>query len=515
MTVSGVRYAYQTAPWDTPLSFGAQAFIEYNGYIINDRYQSDRIRIFTITGLDDADVTDAREDIPGDHGEVAYDAFYRGRTFVMTGRIEAGSLGSLKRMERDVKAAFAPLVESPMKFRWFDVTDTFDDPQTIQNYTWVQSPFQTGAQPGMVSGGVFRWNAGSTGTFLRTSEKRLWGDVEVTVRLVVGSVGDNTEFYVTPACTSGGNIVFCGLGSSGSTVLTVNVGIGGLGQDSTSISIPPLTQGQSVWLRGKKEGDLITSELWLRPPTTNALPDYSTSLWLGGSDADMFGDQVLTNTGFGCINAVSHNWAIDDFKVRSLYPGDVVFNARKMPNGLSIKDSQDSLNRFNRNIQITMRASQSFADSATQLRSSPFTPSSLVTPTLGFGFPLRFPLSFRTLVSGPTVPANTFVTVFNRGQVWTRPIIYIYGATGPFEIINLQNNLQINWNGNLTDGDYLVFDCKKRTLVNSNGINMMKFFSSSSRIWMQLEPGPNDMYFAGSGYSAKTNMVIFSRHGML
>lgn len=519
MTVAGVRYVHQAVPWDAPLSFGVQAFIEYNGLVMNDRYQSDRIRITKITGLDDADLTDAREDIPGDHGETAYDAFYRGRTFVMSGRIEAGSLGVLKRMERDVKSAFAPLVESPMKFRWFDITDTFDDPQTLQNYTWVQDTFQAGSTGGIQpSGGVLRWASPSTGGFLRTADKRLWGDVQVTARVIIGSIGDGTQFYVTPACADHNNYVMCSLTSSlgaGAPVLMLSTIIGGTLVNVQTLNPSTLSQGQSVWLRGKKEGDLVTVELWLTQPIDTAIPNYSMSMWLNGSDADLLGDQVLSNVGFGSRFQGSQNWALDDFKIRSLYPGDVSFMARKMPNGLSIPDSQDSTS-FNRNLQITMRASKSFAESTTQMRSLSFTPSTLISPTLGFGFPLRFPLSFRSLVSGPEVAANTFVTLSNRGQVATRPIIYIYGATGPFEIINLQNDLQINWSGSLADGGYLIFDCRKRTLVDSNGNNMMKFFSSSSPVWMQLEPGPNDIYFAGqTAYSSNTKMVIYYKHGML
>lgn len=694
-----------TSAWDSPLSFGVQAFIEYNGYILNDRYQSDRIRVTKITGLDDADLSDSREVIPGDHGEFAYDALYRGRTLMISGRIEAGSLNSLTRLERDLKAAFGNLVEAPMKFRWFDVTDGFDDPQALLNYTTIDSS-SLFSIPITVSSGVLRWGTTSPKILVRSADHRMWGDAQTSIRVVPASLDGSVAFIVpkmvdqnnyikvqlttivppsgfpntpildtftrtsenplsnsgawnasvapfsdiiapnflktngTAALSSAASGVVAGSAYAASEVspvevyaditiqptgsqsidlfwftslstpngygLQINPSVhqlvkyvggsgtsisGGVGQtwnngDSAGLSISvtgqitlwrkpvggswtllgtytdttfsgsgfigilstsntatfdnfgggslptptlkvsavvagtdnvlstqrinPLMQSSPVWLQSRTDGDIITAGIWLEPPSDDAVPDFSTSAVLQGSDSDLFGDQILSEVGFGADTS-STNWIFDDFKIQSLSPGDITFNVRKMPNGMSITESQDSISAFNRVFQITTRASRSFAQCATQSRSQIFTPNPGFSPGLGFSFPITFPLRFSLAIAGG-VPANTFTTVVNRGTVWTRPKIFIYGAvSGGFTIANLQNGQQISWSGTLPDGDYLVFDCLRRTLVNSAGENQMAFFSSTSSRWMDLEPGPNDIYFAGSNYSSNTRMVVYYR----
>lgn len=505
--VAGVRYAYQTAPWDAPLSLGVHALIEYNGYVINDRYQADRIRVFSITGLDDSDISDSREVVPGDHDEFPYDAWYRGRTIVMTGEIQAGSLGTLKRLERDLKAAYAPLQESPLKFRWFDIYDSFDDPQTLQNYTAA-----TGSTFSLtVSGGVLLWSTTAPTLLLRTADNRLWGDAQTTIRVVIGSVSSTSSVYVVPSYKDASNYVQVAYNAnSGSPVLTISSIVSGVSHQLVSTNLSGIVQGQSIWLRGRREGDLITGEVWTTPPAADSFPTFSTSAWLTGSDADLFGDAVLTQVGFGA-QTTNTNWALDDFKVESICPGDVIFNARKL-SPISIKDSQDSLSRFKRSFQITMRASKSLAFGATQCRSTTLFPTASTSGAqLGFTAPLTSPLIARSFLPGTIAQQNNILFVRNRGNAFTRPKIYVYGSLLNLNLINLTNNQQVTWSGTLLDGDYLVIDCAARTIVNSAGVNMLQFFQSSSSAWMWLEPGWNDIYVGGSGYSGNTRVVCLYR----
>ena len=505
MTVANLHYTYMTAPWNAPLSFGTQAFIEYNGLVMNDRYQSDRIRVTSITGLDDADSTDSREAVPGDHGEFVYDSYYRGRTFVMTGRIESGSLATLKTMERDLKAAFAPLVESPMKFRWFDVYDSFDDPQTIQNYTAV-----VGSSGSLsVSQGVLLWLTTSQTILMRSADNRLWGDEQATLRVILGSVTDSSSVYLVPVFKDSSDYLRVSLNiAAGSPTLKVESVSGGTVHQLSSTPITGLAQGQSIWLRSRVEGDLVTAELWTTPPTTSTFPTFSTSAWMTGSDADSFGDATLSRVGFGGQTA-SLNWAVDDFRVESLYPGDVSFPAKKMPGGMSIKDSQDDRNRYCRSFQITMRSSKPFAPGATQIRSTTLVPTSSNTPLAGFTAPLVAPLRAGVFVPSSVKLVNNILFVNNRGTAFSRPLVYVYGAFSNLTLVNLTNGQQINWTGTVADGDYLVFDCEKRTLVNSAGANMLGSFSSTSPVWMWLEPGWNDVYVGASSLSGNSKAVMY------
>lgn len=509
MTIATATYAHQTAPWDAPLSLGVHAFIEYNGYIINDRHQADRIRVTKITGLDDADVSDSREVVPGDEGEFVYDSFARGRTFVMTGEIQAGALGTLKRLERDFKAAFGSLQESPMKFRWFDIFDSFDDAQTLQNYTAQIGSTSIGSL--FPTGGVLRWGTTNQVLLTRSADNRLWADAQTTLRVVVGSVTDTSIVYIVPAFADSNNYARISLSiASGTPVLKVSTVIGGTVHDLTSVPVTGLAQAQSIWLRAKKEGDLLTAEVWTTPPAESSFPTFSTSSFMTGSDADLLGDQVLTQVGFGAQTTTAQ-WAFDDFQISTICPCDISFNAKKL-SSLSITDSQDSLTRFKRAFQITMRASQPNGQCATQSRSQTLFPTSSGGSELGFTAPLTAPLTARSFVPGTVSLANSILSVCNRGTATERPLLVVFGATTGFTLVNLVNNQELSWSGSLADGDFLAFDCQRRTLVNSGGTNMKEFLSFSDSRWMLLEPQWNDIYMTGTGYSANTRLVCFS-HG--
>lgn len=506
MTVATLMYAHQAAPWDSPLSLGVQSFIEYNGYVINDRRQADRIRVTGIVGLDGPDITDERENVPGDEGEFVYDSQYRGRTFVMSGDISAGSLGVLEALERDLKAAFAPLVEAPMKFRWFDVYDSFDDPQTLQNYT-----ARIGSSASLlVSAGVLRWPTTANTLLTRSADNRLWADAVTTVRVIVGSTADASIVYTVPCFIDANNYVQVAYNvGSGTAALTVSVIVAGVKTVLATTPVTGLVQGQSVWLQARKDGDLITAELWTTPPANSTQPTFTTSTWLAGSDSDAFGDQVLSQVGFGA-QTVGTSWALDDFRVGSICPCDVIFFAKPMTKP-SIKESQDSPTQFKRSFQLTMKTSKPYAKCATQSRSQILVPSSGNTTQLGFGAPLTAPLSARTIIPSSVQLQNQLLFVRNRGTAPERPLIAVYGAISNLILLNLTNGQQINWTGSLADGDYLLFDCVNRTLVNAVGTNQKQYLVLSVPQWMWLEPGWNDIYIAGAGYSANTKLLIWHR----
>ena len=510
--VSGVMYGYQAHQWDDPLSFGVQALIDYNGLTINDRYQADRIRVFNITGLDDPDIRDSREPAPADDGEFVYDSFYGGRTFVMTGEIEAGSLNSVTRLQRDFKAAFATLVESPMKFRWFDVYDSFDNPQTVSagvptaNYTALVGSLANV----LASGGVLRVATASTNLFIRTSEQRTYGDSQQTIRVVVGSLSATSVFLV-PKAKDATDYISCAYNEvSGTPTLTISTVVGGTTHQLASTSVPSSVQpqiGQSIWIRSRIEGDLLTCELWLTPPTTTTLPVLSLTAWLTGSDADLLGDSVLSQVGFGIV-AADTTWALDDFKIESLDPGDIAFNARKL-SPISIKDSQDNLTKFKRAFQLTMRASNFRALGATQARSTTLVPSTATPVALGRTYNRTYNRIYRHYIATSASMASNLLFVKNRGTARMRGILRLYGASGPFSLINLTNGQQMSWTGTIPDGDYLQFDCQAKTLVNSTGANQMEFMVIPTLQWMQFEPGWNDILIVGNGYSSNTKLIAW------
>lgn len=96
---------------------GIESLYEYNGLIMNVINAVETYLILKVDGLDDADVRDSRENNPADDGEEPGDAYYGGRTIILTGQIQAGSLEKLRDMQYALKAAFAPLIEMPLIVR--------------------------------------------------------------------------------------------------------------------------------------------------------------------------------------------------------------------------------------------------------------------------------------------------------------------------------------------------------------------------------------------------------------
>lgn len=88
---------------------GVESIFEYNGLVMNRRDWWDTFIITDIDGLDDADVRDVRENRPNDHGEVAMNSYYGGRSIVISGRIRAFSLKKMRDLTQSLRGAFGDL----------------------------------------------------------------------------------------------------------------------------------------------------------------------------------------------------------------------------------------------------------------------------------------------------------------------------------------------------------------------------------------------------------------------
>lgn len=95
----------------TSVPGGLECVFVYNNLIFNDRKVIDKIRVLNISGLDDPDVRDSREDNPGYDGETVYSTLHGGRTIVLEGRVEAYTLYKLRDMQQAIRTAFSDLRE--------------------------------------------------------------------------------------------------------------------------------------------------------------------------------------------------------------------------------------------------------------------------------------------------------------------------------------------------------------------------------------------------------------------
>lgn len=523
-TVANVRYYHQAAGWDSPLSFGVQAFIEYNGLVMNDRYQSDLIRVTSISGLDDAEVRDNRVVRPGESGEYSYDAFYGGRNLVINGYVEAGSVAAKETLSRNLKAAFAPLIESPLKFRWFDIYDPFDDPNTILEYnanaklagipSGNYMPLIGSLNNLKVENGLLSWSAASKVFLTRVAEKRTFCDVQMTLKCTVGAL-DSSYIGFYPCAKNSENYIITkyneNSGSPKLEILTVNNNEEHNLVSSELSSAQRPVVGQSFWLRSKKEGNLFTLEYWIEKPSNTTFSSFSVSTVLNGEDEEIYGDSILSEVG---IAGEQKNilWSFDEFKIESVYPGDIQFGARKL--NLSMKDEQTSLTKFKRPFQITMKTSDYRAFSSVQL-------TNIISPTnitsnvsLGRTYSRSYPLKYRTYTSNTLPLESNLISINNRGSVFVEPILYLYGPGENILIGNLTNSNQIEWLGEIREGDYIKFDCREKTIINSQGVNYLEPLVPTVE-WIKLEPKWNDIYVSGSNFGSSTKFVVKHHHGWM
>lgn len=521
--IANKRYNHLAAPWDAPLAFGKQAFIEYNGLILNDRYQSDFYRITNITGLDDASVRDAREVKASSHGEFPYDAFYGGRNLVMTGNIESASLQVAKKLESNLKGAFAPLVESPLKFRWFDIVDNFDDPQTIFPYNEIETNVSgnyisvVGSLSNLnVENSFLSWKNIGRNYIVRCSEKRVFCDTQTSLRVIPGSLNNNSFIGFIHSFKDPENyILFLYYQTSGTPFLNIESVIEGkLQTPVTRVAIPSGNRpiiGQSVWIRGRKESNYVTMEYWTSFPEENKLPTFSVNGYLKSEESELFGDEIMAQVGIAGEQKDTL-WKFDEFKIESIYPGDVNFNARKLSE-LSIKEEQTSLNKFKMPLQITMKTSDFRSFASTQSYKS-IIPTEVSTPLLGRSYPRSYPRSYRHYISSSLPKQSNILNINNRGNVFTEAILVFKGAGENLYIENLTNEQKLVWNGKVEDKENIIFDCYRETVINESGSNKIESLLPTLQ-WIKLDPGWNDIYINGINFSSNTIFTAFWNHGYL
>jgi hypothetical protein len=524
-TVANVKYYHQAAAWDSPLSFGVQAFIEYNGLVLNDRHQADLIRVNHVGGLDDAEVRDSREPRPGESGEYAYDAFYGGRNLVLSGFVEAGSLAALGTLSRNLKAAFASLNESYLKFRWFDVYDPFDDPNTILEYnpnaslvgapSGNYSPIIGSLNNLKIENGLLLWSKAGKVAFVRSSDKRTFCDTQMTIKCIVGEKDSSYIGFILCAKNSENYLAAVYEENSGSPTLKIVSVINNeehklVSKEITS-SLRPVV-GQPIWIRGRKEGNNIYCEFYNAIPTDNSLPNFSVNTNLFGEDEEIYGDGILSEVGI-IGNQVNTNWAFDEYRIESIYPGDIQFKARKI--NFSMADEQTSLTKFKRPFQITMKTSDFRAFSSVKLSKSIYPTNATSAPALGRSYPRKYPLSYRVFTSSTFPAQSNLLSINNRGSVYVEPILYLYGPGENILIENLANGQSLEWLGAISEGDYIEIDCREKTIVNSIKSNFLEPLVPTTE-WIRIEPMWNDIYIQGSGFKEEvTKFIAKLRHGYM
>ena len=100
-----------------------ESTIEYNGLVMNDQSKRDFTiapfywyRIVAIDGIWDEDVRFEVHDKPHQHGTASGDAYYSGKTLVLTGELRAKDLTALRAGTRTLQSAFYDMQEHQLLF---------------------------------------------------------------------------------------------------------------------------------------------------------------------------------------------------------------------------------------------------------------------------------------------------------------------------------------------------------------------------------------------------------------
>lgn len=509
--------AYLTPDIDDMVALGIQSPIHYNGLVLNDRLVADRYLITNIDGLGAPDVRDNRAVRPAEHGEVAYDAYFGGSTITIAGTIQAGSLHQATRMERDLRAAFSTLIESPMKFSWWDVHDDFSD-AAWSSALWT--PIQQLATfPG---DGTMQFTYPVGSSLTNPAELyyalRQYIDQSITVKFTVapttnGAITLPTVGVIAKA-TSNAQFLHAIASTTSLSIVAVSAGAHNLGTPATLA----LTAGEQYWLRLTIIGDELVAAIFQVDPRLNLLATAlgTVSAVLTGLLADTFGYQ---QQGFAGVEAYGQNAtqiSVQDWRVDAIWPCDMVTNVRSItaPAIKATVATPGSMSRFKRDFQLTVRASNPRITQPTmQTKTSPVLTAASSAISFGRVYPRAYPLSYNVPIDQAgnlaTVAAASppLVECVNRGTWLAQPIITVYGGLSFPAILNDITGEFIVLDGTIANGDYVVINIAQHTLVNSSGNSVFSLWDPLSS-WLQLRPGINRLILSGQSPAGSPKMTV-------
>lgn len=187
-----------------------------------------------------------------------------------------------------------------------DIIDDFSV-DTLADYT-----FDSGSGTVNITGGQIVPTDTTQKRMIHTARAPVT-DAQVTMKMVVGTTisGDSgpilrrtsaNTYLLAQVTPSGGMATYAVVGGSFNLLVLT-------GTTST------VSAGQSVWVRLRAVGNLVTSEYWTTDPTLGGTPTASTSATMTGSNATNLGAGISGYPGMRLFPG-STNWRFDDFHVQ-------------------------------------------------------------------------------------------------------------------------------------------------------------------------------------------------------
>jgi hypothetical protein len=128
--------------------------IGYNGLTLNDQVNRAMLappfywyRVMTVDGLWDQDVRFEVHDQPHRHGTSSGDAYYSGRTLVISGQIYARTVGYLRAAQRALQEAFWDMQDHQLTFTLWGEVDVYITCRKNQKIDMPETQDRGGSTP--------------------------------------------------------------------------------------------------------------------------------------------------------------------------------------------------------------------------------------------------------------------------------------------------------------------------------------------------------------------------------
>jgi hypothetical protein len=174
--------------------------------------------------------------------------------------------------------------------------------------------------------------------------------------------------------------------------------------------------------------------------------------------------------------------------------GDGSISARKVGK-IDMPESQNN-RTVSRPFMITMRASDP------TIKSRAILDTTAVAVASG--------LTFDSGGAGVTLSAvfgTTTLSIENKGNYYSYPVVRLYGQMVNPVLVNLDTLEKISIKTSISEGDYIDVDVLNRTVVDQDGNNQYGFLAIDHD-WMRLIPGINNLSLGNDSFSGSASVKI-------
>jgi hypothetical protein len=281
-----------------------------------------------------------------------------------------------------------------------------------------------------------------------------------------------------------------------------------------TVPLPNITNATYLWIQLQTLDDQVTANVFTVDPhdVPGVVPAFTVAANLVGRNADLLGYGVAGYAGLVCTSTTT--WQFLDWRAEGIWPCDFQFNARAIAAPSFSEQAQKDTDKFRKDFQFAVRASDPRMLSATSLQARvPLQTSQ--TFALGRSYARRYKETYNVPVSEPsgmllTQSANAAnsKSIFNRGNWIAKPVITIYGGISNPVITNVTTGVQLVLTGTVATNDFIVVDCNQHLVTNSAGVNVFGFYSTQNQGWLTLVPGANLLTLVGTSLAGSPYAVL-------